>query len=51
MGLGDLYWWALCPFATALIAWMRGASVAKWFLVGLVSGPLGVIIALLKAGK
>jgi hypothetical protein len=51
MGLSDLYWWAICPFVCALIAWVREASVAKWFLVGLVSGPFGVLAAILKAGK
>ena len=51
MGLSDLYWWAVCPFAAALIAWMRGDRVAKWFLIGLVGGPFGVLMALFKAGR
>ena len=51
MDWSSLYWWALCPFASALIAWMRGANVGRWFIIGLVSGPFGVLGALLKAGK
>ena len=46
-----LYLWAICPFVSALIAWMRGASILKWFLVGVVFGPLGIIVALRRAGK
>ena len=51
MSLNHLYWWAVCPFACALIAWMRGANIPKWFAIGLVSGPFGIIVALYKAGK
>lgn len=38
--------WFLCAFAAGLIAQMKRRGAFRWFIVGLVLGPVGTLLAL-----
>lgn len=38
--------WLVCGFISAVIASNKGRSGGGWFLIGVLLGPLGIILAL-----
>jgi len=38
--------WIVCGIASLLIAQSRGANASSWFVVGVILGPIGILLAL-----
>jgi hypothetical protein len=43
--------WIVCGLAAGWVAQTRGASIARWFLAGVILGPLGIVWAFIWAGR
>lgn len=43
--------WIICGFAAAKVASNRGASGLLWFILGVVLGPLGLLLAFTAGAK